>query len=260
MVTALWRCNQCRLMFRVPKPAPAETERYYQKQYREGFTTDCPDPEQLRRLIESGFRGSAKDYSAYEAVLTAIGLVPGHSIYDFGCSWGYGSWQLRRAGFDVYSYEVSAPRSRYAVSQLGCRMVPPGEMNTLVDCFFSAHVIEHLPNPRLIFSTAERLVRPGGWLVLFMPNGDPSLEPGMPAYHRLWGEAHPLLMSAEALAIMSSAHGFDGRTYSSPYDISLISGRHPGSVSGGELACIAQRHGSSLVPAGADTSRADEAR
>ncbi len=242
LVTSLRRCEQCRLMFRVPKPDAAETEQFYQHQYREGFTTDCPGPERLRELLRSGFRDSEKNYAEYESVLAAIGLRPGQSVFDFGCSWGYGSWQLRHAGYDVYSYEVSVPRATYAATQLGCRIIAPEEMNRPVDCFFSAHVIEHLPNPRTIFSAAQRLLGPGGWLVLFMPNGDPSLQSVMPGYHRLWGEPHPLLLSGEALTVMGEAHGFDGRTYTSPYDLELIAARRPGRLSGGELAFIGQRH------------------
>jgi hypothetical protein len=238
LVTSLRRCEQCRLMFRVPKPAAAETERFYQDGYKEGFTTDCPTPERLRELLNSGFRNSEKNYAGYESVLAAVGLRGCQTLFDFGCSWGYGSWQLRQAGYDVYSYEVSVPRATYAATQLGCRIVRPGEMEESVDCFFSAHVIEHLPNPRIIFSAARRLLKRDGWLVLFTPNGDPSLEALMPGYHKLWGQPHPLLLTSEALLIMAEAHGFDGRTYTSPFDLDGIASRRPGSLSGGELAFI----------------------
>ena len=46
-VTALYRCPSCELMFRVPKPSPDECNEFYQRDYKQGFTTDCPTPDKL---------------------------------------------------------------------------------------------------------------------------------------------------------------------------------------------------------------------
>src|SRR5271169_1850277 len=154
MVTALWRCGHCRLMFRIPKTTENENDRFYQEDYRQGFTADCPAPEVLEELKRTGFRYTAKDYTRYVEILRALGLAPGQSVFDFGSSWGYGSWQLARAGFRVYSYEVSRPRACYSAERLGCDVRSPGDLPEKVDCLFSAHVIEHLVNPRALWEIA----------------------------------------------------------------------------------------------------------
>ena len=126
-VTALYRCEECRLMFRIPQSNAIQNERFYQTQYRSTFTSECPDDQELSHLKSTFFRGSKKDYTIYLGLLEAAGVRPGHVVLDFGASWGYGSWQLAQAGYRVYSYEVSEPRSRFAVRKLGCQMLSSAE-------------------------------------------------------------------------------------------------------------------------------------
>jgi 2-polyprenyl-3-methyl-5-hydroxy-6-metoxy-1,4-benzoquinol methylase len=242
LVTALYRCTTCEVMFRVPKPTVEECDEFYQSGYRQRFTADCPGPEELAKLKNCSFAGSAADYSNYISVLRAIPLEPGSTILDFGCSWGYGSWQLSRAGYKVYSYELSRPRARYAAEKLDCELLSPQQLPERVDCFFAAHVIEHLPKPRDLWETAQNVVKPGGKVVLFLPNGEPARERVYKAYHRIWGLVHPLLLSPAALTRMGERSGFEVHCYSSPYDAREISERMPGSQTGDELLAVAS-HG-----------------
>ena len=51
LVTALYLCDKCRLMFRVPKPSEVDNDlQFYQEEYSQGFTTDCPSPSILEEL------------------------------------------------------------------------------------------------------------------------------------------------------------------------------------------------------------------
>jgi 2-polyprenyl-3-methyl-5-hydroxy-6-metoxy-1,4-benzoquinol methylase len=242
LVTGLYNCQNCRLMFRVPKNTAEETDAFYQEEYREGFTTDCPSEKDLSILIDNSFRGSEKDYSEYVKVVRAAGIEPGQVLLDFGSSWGYGSWQLATAGFQVYSFEVSRPRARYAAEKLSNRMLErPEEIPERADCFFSAHVIEHLPNPRLLWEKAASVLKPNGVVILFMPNGESSLAKRKKDYHSIWGQVHPLLLSAAALSNMANEFGFRGSAYSSPFDLPAIAERRPGLLSGDELLFVARR-------------------
>jgi SAM-dependent methyltransferase len=240
-VTALYRGPACEVMFRVPKSSPEESDEFYQNDYEQGFTTDCPAPDELDRLKRTSFAGSAKDYSSYIGVLRAAGLEPGSTIFDFGCSWGYGSWQLSRAGYRVFSYEVSRPRARYAAENLDCRLATPQELKEKVDCFFAAHVIEHLTNPRNLWEIARDVVKPGGKVVLFLPNGEPRREQVYPAYHKIWGQVHPLLLSPLALTRMGDRYGFSVHCYSSPYNPREIENLAPGQQTGDELLVLGSK-------------------
>lgn len=239
LVTSLYRCPSCELMFRVPKPTVEECDEFYQSDYTQGFTTDCPGPEELKKLQESSFAGTSKDYSDYIRVLRAIALEPRSTILDYGCSWGYGSWQLARAGYKVYSYEISRPRAAYAEQKLDCELRVPAELlSEKVDCMFSAHVIEHLTNPREIWDIARQIVKPGGRVVFFCPNGSPQRESLDPHYHKKWGQVHPLVISPAAARRMGEAFGFTVRCYSLPYQLEQIALGVEGDETGDELLVI----------------------
>jgi hypothetical protein len=225
-------------MFRVPKDNPSRAESFYESEYEQGFTTECPPPEELEKLKRTRFAGTQRDYAAYISFLQAAGIKPGMSIFDFGCSWGYGSWQLQQAGYDVYSHELAPTRAHYAETMLGCRMVSPRHAGKSFDCFFSAHVLEHLNNPRDMWEVAREIVRPNGAVVTFLPNGNLT----QPKVHKIWGKVHPLLIDSEALLIMARSVDLSGLTYTAPYDLPAVSRGVQGSnLSGAELAIVARK-------------------
>ncbi len=246
LVTSLWECNLCGLRFRIPKSKEQESIEFYQSKYQEGFTTDCPVDSDLKHLVSSKFIGSPKDFKEYIKVLKLAGLSKGDSILDFGCSWGYGSWQMREAGFNVYSYEISKHRALYARTKLGCKMIDEiSDVTEKVNCFFSAHVIEHLNDPNIMWQAAIRVLTPKGMVVCFCPNGEPNQEKilGSKLYHQLWGVKHPLLITKRSLVEMSKLYGFQAHVFSSPYKADqLLSLQESDQVTGSELLLIAFRH------------------
>ena len=193
LVTQLRRCESCLLMFRTPTDRPAVNEEFYETEYAQGFTTDMPSPAVLVDLKRTNFTGTEKDYSYYIGVLGQLGLKSGARLFDYGCSWGYGSYQLKRAGYDVTSFEVAPSRRRFAIEQLEVRGL--SHMDQAVagefDCFFSAHVIEHVPSPQQVFDQALRLLRPGGLFVSFTPNGSEACRAVNVSWSSVWGEVHP---------------------------------------------------------------------
>lgn len=244
LVTELRECPSCYLRFRCPKDRPGESHRFYQEDYSQGFTTDCPSDEELAALVAAGFQNTEKDYSSYIQALKALGLQSGSSILDFGCSWGYGSWQLSRAGFDVYSYEISVPRARYAAERLQCKMI--GTLESFprkVDCFFSAHVIEHLPNPDILWDAALAILAPHGAIVVACPNGNPERENTVGlGYHSLWGKVHPLYITPKYALEASRRKRLRFLLYSTPYDFCEIAARREAvGLVGDELLIVGSR-------------------
>jgi SAM-dependent methyltransferase len=199
LITQLRRCEDCELLFRTPTDDPALNAQFYEEDYSQGFTSDTPSDTALAQLKQSNFAGTEKDYSYYIDVLSQLGLRPGDKLFDYGCSWGYGSYQLGKAGFDVTSFEVARTRSRYAEEKLQVRVVQDMERATQslagqFDCFFSAHVIEHVPSPERTFEFASRLLKANGLFVSFTPNGSEGYRSKSDHWKKLWGEVHPNLI------------------------------------------------------------------
>lgn len=196
LVTELRRCNRCRLLFRAPTVRADESRRFYQETYSQGFTTEVPDHATLTGLLARGFRGTEKDYSHYLSVLDALGVRPGAKVFDFGSSWGYGTWQLQRHGFDVEAFEISARRAEFARQKLGLsvRHELPEPTRTF-DVFFSAHVLEHVPSVSASISYGLAMLKPGGIFVAFTPNGSDPFRRAKPwNWMKAWGLVHPNLL------------------------------------------------------------------
>ena len=242
LVMLLFECPDCKLKFRVPKEDSVAAVNFYQETYKEGFTTEMPSAPALAGLLEKRFTGSDRDFSTYIAVCRAVGLPPGAVILDFGCSWGYGSWQLRQAGFRVFSFEVSRPRAEYARNSLHCEMVDNlSSLDGKVDCFFSAHVIEHLPNPAIILDTARKALKTGGVGITFCPNGDPSSS-WSSHYADLWGKHHPSVITPAFLQHACAVAGFTVRTYSNPYDFDgIANAADAGDLPGDEICAVMRK-------------------
>lgn len=194
LVTALRRCGGCGLLFRTPTTGAAESERFYQQAYEQGQTTELPGEDELQALVASEFSAMDGHYRTAGEILRRLGAGP--RLFDYGCSWGYGSFQLRRDGFEVDSYEISRPRAAYAKQKLGANLVQPEEARPGdYDVFFSSHVIEHVPSVSAMLRLGLRLLKPGGLFVAFSPNGSEHYRRLQPAnWHRCWGLVHPQLI------------------------------------------------------------------
>lgn len=223
LVTTLRRCSQCELLFRAPTTSEAESNQFYQSEYAQGFTTDIPSEKALAGLLAAHFQSTNKDYTRYIELLHALGVASGQRVIDYGCSWGYGTWQLQRAGYEMQGFEVSQPRCAFARDRLGLDAVATTEdLRPPFDCFFCAHVVEHVPNVRETLELARCLLRPDGLLVFFTPNGSESNRRTNPhAWHTRWGFVHPQLLDERFCR-----RNFTGRPYlvsGSPFDPAQLS-------------------------------------
>jgi 2-polyprenyl-3-methyl-5-hydroxy-6-metoxy-1,4-benzoquinol methylase len=210
------------LLYRAPTTSEAENERIYQSAYKEGFTTTMPSEKELQELLTSTFRGGEKDYNHYIEVLKAFGIQTGARVFDFGCSWGYGSWQLSKAGFSVSACEISKPRADYAFSKLGVQIIDASKIETGVyGVFFSAHVIEHVPSVNELIRLGMKALRPGGLFIAFTPNACSEHRHRNPTgFHSAWGFVHPQLIDWEFLQNLQSFKALVAD--SSPYSIAQL--------------------------------------
>lgn len=195
----------CGLLFRTPTTSEEENAQFYQQDYEESATTELPSDVALAALERENFASLSTSYLGYIEVLLALGARAGQQVVDFGCSWGYGSRQLQRAGFTVEAFEISVPRATYAREKLGIAMVElAGIRPASCEVFLSCHVIEHVPSVEQLMVLGERALRPGGLFVAFTPNGSLSYRAANPeGRHRSWGGVHPQLIDEVFLDRMS---------------------------------------------------------
>ncbi|MEQ1802703.1 MAG: class I SAM-dependent methyltransferase [Gammaproteobacteria bacterium] len=99
-------------------------------------------------------------------------------LIDIGCGNGRLLWMAKKAGWQVKGLELGADMARYAASVVGCEVVandflaedPPPADREAFDVVTLRHVLEHLPYPRLAMEKISGLLRPGGYLLIEIPN------------------------------------------------------------------------------------------
>lgn len=210
----LYRCQSCAILYRFPVESAKFMSSYYQRNYRQaGLTTDLPDDLQLSQLIKQNFKGSAKDFSHAVAIIRALGLQNNSRILDFGANWGYAVYQFLQEGLDADGYEISLPRAAFG-ENLGVTVASDWEVikqRPSYDVVFSSHVLEHTPNPRKALIDQISVLKNGGYIIAFFPNGSQSFRHRDPAgFHRLWGFIHPIMLNDEFLARMFPSNLFLG--------------------------------------------------
>jgi SAM-dependent methyltransferase len=102
------------------------------------------------------------------------------SVLDAGCGSGYGSAELAKTGASVTGADISGEAVAYArehFGPLGIRFVEapceslPFEPETF-DLITAFEVIEHLERWRELLAEANRVLKPGGLLLVSTPNRD----------------------------------------------------------------------------------------
>ncbi len=250
LVLEVLKCESCKLVFRWPKDTQEDASAYYQDQFAKEFPqVELPSSVQLQDWMRSSFAGTPLDLSPEIEVLRA--LRPVGRVLDYGCSWGYGTHQLRQRGYEAVGFEISRCRTQFARQTLGLAVFDtPGELRALpagaFDIVFSHHVLEHLMRIQDAFDLFAHLVADDGLLFHALPNFTGRL-----ARTGLWlawiGEEHPIAPTIEFFAQNLPRYGFTQVQFaSSPFDADLAAilrqqnGATP-QVEGDELLVVAQR-------------------
>jgi hypothetical protein len=195
----LEQCSRCGILSRFPGDSSSQLIAFYQHDYAEpGLTTELPSQAELRRLKIGGFKDSGKDFSLVISLLQAVGIQHGDRVLDWGANWGYGTWQLRRAGFQAEGFEISKPRAQFA-TELGIVLATsPGEVHGPFDAVYSSHVLEHVDNPLAVIRYQLSITKPSGFVIAHTPNGSADRRRNDPvSFHSNWGQVHPFLLTDE---------------------------------------------------------------
>ena len=198
------RCTVCGVARTEPPPPLAVRRERYDADYAGGAVTKLVGPvERVRRAFARG-----------RARRVARGLAPRARVLDVGCGDGKLAVALRAAGVRAVGLEGSAGPARRAAAETGGRVVVgdpaalPFATSTL-DAVVVWHVLEHLPAPRRALAEAARCLRPGGILVVAVPDADGlAARLGRGAWLGLDVERHLYHFTARTLGDLLAGEGF----------------------------------------------------
>jgi SAM-dependent methyltransferase len=157
------RCRDCDLIYLNPRPYVWDLSRYY--------------PESYSPFKRSSLGTSARAWLHQRSVRELQHLLRSpRRIVDLGCGTGELLQQVRRAGnVNVEGVEPSTPATQVARYERGLivhnyTLEQVGYPDESVDTVLLSHVLEHLPSPKKTLQEIDRILRPGGAVVIWVPN------------------------------------------------------------------------------------------
>jgi 2-polyprenyl-3-methyl-5-hydroxy-6-metoxy-1,4-benzoquinol methylase len=127
-----------------------------------------PDSKDIE-IIESGHFRMAADL-----IKPVYNLKPSGSLLDIGCGWGHLLKLARDMGYSVVGIEQHVPLAEGAREKFGLNILegtfPDSRLQPPFDIITISHVVEHLPDPNFMLSTAAGLLKDGGILAVASPN------------------------------------------------------------------------------------------
>lgn len=200
-------CEDCGLGMLHPKPTPRQMARFYPPEY---YGTPG---KKFTPLIEGLVRAAA----AWNAWRITSDLAPGSRVLDVGCGRGVVLSGLADRGMEAHGFEISPtaaegadPRAKIEIAPaLEKVRYPSGHFDLVVLC----HVLEHLPDPKATLFEIRRILKPGGKLVVSVPNFSSWQARWMgSAWFHLDLPRHVFHFPADGLRQLLERTGFKGRS------------------------------------------------
>jgi 2-polyprenyl-3-methyl-5-hydroxy-6-metoxy-1,4-benzoquinol methylase len=205
-----------------------------------------PSDNELSQVLSRGFVGSGKDFSERIAILKSY--VSTGKLLDYGCSWGYGTWQIQRAGFETVGFEIDVTRAKYGRDKLGLNIYTGWDelRNTGIkyDILFTSHVLEHLPSLKRTFLDFNTILALQGLLLIFVPNCTGIETPQIFERKKsfAFGEKHTFAFTADFFLHNLPKSGFQIEQI----DVTPHGSPKPTLVNGSELLVVARKQPKSI--------------
>jgi SAM-dependent methyltransferase len=170
-IFGLYRCSKCGFIFTQDPPDENISGKYYESADYISHTDSS------RTLFEKTYQFVRKIMLRRKRnlVIRSAGKKSG-TILDIGSGTGHFLNSMKKAGWITTGIEINDEARKYASSSFGLNILPPSALSTLpeneFDCITLWHVAEHLHDISGYFQRFSRLLKPGGSVIVALPNSD----------------------------------------------------------------------------------------
>ena len=176
-------CRYCKLVSIHPRPTPRMLTEYYQDY--------LPDRAEGIRQWEALIQPVVAESADLVVSRTRTG---GKKLLDVGCGYGFFLNEMESRGWDVKGLEVSITGRDYAQNRWNFQVYSePLETLELPENTFDVitllYVIEHIYDPLALLMEVNRILKPGGLVIVRWPHTTPivriigPLAPKLDLYH-----------------------------------------------------------------------------
>lgn len=209
------RCPDCNLVFSNPMPTDEELTKFYSSQYRQLYKgAHGPKPRRILRAVRNALG---------RAVLVRS-LVPAPAkTLDVGSGGGELVYSLKRFGYDAQGIEPGTDYAEFSRDAYGIDIhIAPfltfeGHEGSF-DIVTTFHVVEHLPEPKQFFNFAAKQLKPGGFLLIEVPNI--GMRGG--SFHGRFHMAHVHHFSPSTMQAFAEKSGFKLHANYMPEDAGVV--------------------------------------
>lgn len=163
----LMKCDHCGLLFTSPRPSADVIGKYY-------LSNEYYSHQQNKKGLVPRIYETVKSLNIKKKVNYAIGNLPKGKLLDIGCGVGDFLLQVKKCGWDISGIEPSSDAKTIAKERLGFLPMDPTDSSSLqshsYDVITMWHVLEHVDDLKCQTSELSRLLKPGGRLVIALPN------------------------------------------------------------------------------------------
>jgi len=162
------RCLHCGLYYLNPRPDQKEIHRYYPQDYL-AFQKSIEEETAFLKRMD-------RRYGIYKRCRSVTKVLPGPGrILDIGCATGLFLSGMKERGWEVLGIELNEQAAAYARERMGLDIITGNFLeadlpNHYFDVISLWDVLEHLPDPLPVLKKISQIIRPGGLLVLNLPN------------------------------------------------------------------------------------------
>ena len=161
------QCDHCGLLFTDPRPDADHIGAYYESE-------DYLSHQENNKGLVPRIYEKVKQVNLRNKRRMALQGLPTGRLLDIGCGVGDFLRVVKASGWEVAGIEPSAAAQAIAAKRLGFTPLPPSAASSLVDASFDVitmwHVLEHVDDLHEQFASLQRLLNPGGRLILALPN------------------------------------------------------------------------------------------
>jgi ubiquinone/menaquinone biosynthesis C-methylase UbiE len=170
VVTTLVQCSYCGLIYQNPRPTEVEIGQHYPDEYEPYLNFGVKKSSWLQqKSVEYGLDKRANEVLKY---------VKTGNLLDIGCAVGdflnhmRGKYHWQVCGVEVSEYAAELARKRYGLDVFTGTLEEAHYPDNTFDAVTMWDVLEHLHDPSAALKEIWRVLKPGGMLVLRIPNGD----------------------------------------------------------------------------------------